>query len=183
MSRKNKCRTIRFIKDGKSGELIDINALEYATIIFDYAASCCYWLSKGNCKKYNIPHPMMRCYADNIPAKIWTNKGCKRSMTGRRLGRLQCALVIGNPVGFSADRIDTKSNEIADAISRWKSETDTLLGVPSLLQKFPQLKCCRRFHPAPELISLVMDALSSESLVDPTTVSQLVQKNPGRIVL
>ena len=33
-------RTLRFIKDGNSGEHIDINSLEYVTVIINYAA--CY---------------------------------------------------------------------------------------------------------------------------------------------
>lgn len=32
-------KTLRFVKDGKSGELIDIKALEYATILINFAAT------------------------------------------------------------------------------------------------------------------------------------------------
>jgi len=89
--------------------------------------------------------------------------------------------MINNPVGVTADRIDTKTNVIADKISRWDTESDILLGFDALLQEFPQLKCCRRFHPSPELISLVTDALLSDKLIDPLTLSELLLKNPGRI--
>jgi len=161
--------------------LIDINALEYATIIISYAACVHYWITQGNCILKKIPHPLVRIFADNTSSESWTIKGCKRSLVGRRLARLQCSLMINNPVGVTADHIDTKANVIADKISRWNKESDILLGFDALLQEFPQLKCCRRFHPSPELISLVTDALSSDKLIDPLTLSQLLLKNPGRI--
>ncbi|KAL7530560.1 hypothetical protein ACHAXR_003564 [Thalassiosira sp. AJA248-18] len=42
-------RTLRFVKTGASGLLIDINALEYATIIISYAAAVHFWIIQGNC--------------------------------------------------------------------------------------------------------------------------------------
>ena len=171
-----KDRTIRVLKDGQSGKLIDINALKYATIIFGYAASIHYWITQGNCARKNIPYPLVRIKADNISSESWTMKGCKRSLVGRRLGRLQCSLMINNPVGLAADRVDTKTNVIADRISRWKKDTDTLLGFETLSQEFPQLKCCRRFHPSQDLISWVLDAMLLEKHADPTTLSQILQK-------
>ncbi len=174
-------RTLRFVKDGKSGELIDINALEYATILINYAACIHFWVVEGNCKSKNIPYPRVQIYADNTAAESWALKGCKRSLVGRRVGRLQCALMINNPVGLSTGRIDTKSNVIADRISRWKSEHDTLLGFDTLMQEFPQLKSCRRFHPSPELISWVLDALSSKKLLNPLELSRKLLSNPGKV--
>ena len=172
-------KTLRFIKDGKDGKLIDINALEYATIIIGYAASVHYWITKENCKRKNIPNPMVRIFADNTSSESWTNKGCKRSKIGRRLARLQCALMINNPVGLAADRVDTKSNIIADKISRWKSETNKLLDFATLMQEFPQLNCCHRFHPSLELVSLIKDALLSGNPADPLSLKETVLRNPG----
>jgi hypothetical protein len=176
-----KKRTLRYIKDGQSGDLVDINNLEYATVLINYAAACHYWITLGNSQKQNIPYPRVRIMADNVCSEVWATKGCKRSFTGRRLGRLQCAMMINNPVGCDLGHVDTKTNEIADRISRWKTETAALLGFDQLKQEFPQLNCCRRFQPSQEVISLVLDALSSAKLSNPLQVRQLLLKNPGRV--
>jgi hypothetical protein len=174
-------RTLRFVRDGKSEDFIDINCLEYATVLINYAASVHYWITEGNQDTRKIPYPRVLIKADNVSAEIWTIKGCKRSFVGRRLGRLQCAMMINNPVGLDTDHVDTKTNEIADRISRFKRETDTFLGFDKLMQEFPQLKSCRRFHPSKELISCVLDALLSKKLEDPLQVSAQVLRNPGKV--
>ena len=74
-------------------------------------------------------------------------------------------MMINNPVGLTSGHVDTKSNIIADKISRWKKETNKLLEFHTLVQEFPQLKCCRRFHPSNELISWISDALLSEKML------------------
>ena len=47
--------------------------------------------------------------------------------------------MIDNPVGTDVDHVTSEENEISDRISRIKSETDTLLGIDSLMQDFPAL--------------------------------------------
>ena len=174
-------KTLRFIKDGKSGELIDINCLEYATILINYAASMYFWITEDNISKKNIPYPRVRLMTDNACSEVWATKGCKRSLRGRKLGRLQCAMMMNNPVGLDTGHVDTKTNVIADRISRWKKETDTLLGFDTLLQEYPQLSCCRRFHPSQELISYISGALLSNEPVNPLEVKELLRKHPGKI--
>jgi len=71
-------RTLRFIKNGKSGKLIDINALEYATIIINYAACIYFWVIKNNCSIKNISHPPGKIMSDNISSEVWAKKGCKK---------------------------------------------------------------------------------------------------------
>ena len=176
-----KQRTVRYIRDDSSGKLVTINALEYATILISYAASIHFWIIEKNRQKKNIPNPVVQIMADNTSAESWAIKGCKKSLVGRRLGRLQCAMMINSPVGIATGRIATKKNIIADKISRWKHETDTLLGFDTLIQEFPQLKCCRRFHPSPKLLSWVLDALQSEKLADPGKLREELLKSPGRI--
>jgi hypothetical protein len=176
-----KKRTLRFIKNGKSGLLIDINCLEYATVLINYAACVCYWLTCGHSKSKNIPFPRVMIKADNKSSEFWAVKGCKRSMVGRRLGRLQCAMMMNCPVGLDTGHVDTKSNYIADYISRIKRESNLLPGFDKLRQEFPQLNVCRRFHPSKELLSWIMDALLSKKLIDPTELNQVLLKNPGRI--
>ena len=92
-------------------------------------------------------------------------------------------MMIDNPVALATGHIDTKSNEIADRISRFKSETNTLIGLDTLMQEFPQLKNCRRFHPSQYLISLILDALSSEKPLDPLELKQRLLSNPGSLAL
>ena len=178
---KIRLRTLRFIKDGKSGELIDINALEYATVIINYAACYYYWVVERNCQAKNIPYPRVLIKDDNAPSEFWAKKGCKRSMIGRRLGRIQCAMMMNNPVGMTTDHVDTHTNVIADKISRWKLKSDVSPGFAKLLQEYPQLKNCRRFHPSNELLSLISDALSSERHVKPLEIMEVLRNYPGRI--
>ncbi len=40
--------------------------------------------------------------ADNKTTESWATKGCKQSLAGRALGKIQCALMINNPVGLDA---------------------------------------------------------------------------------
>lgn len=176
-----KQRTLRFVKDGKSGTLIDINALEYATLIIGYAASTYYWVIEDNRSKLGIPYPRSLIRADNKVAGFWAVKGCKRSFVGRSLGRLQSAMMINNPVGLDNSFVDTKTNVIADRISRFKSEANSQREFELLTQEYPQLRCCRRFRPSQELISLILDALLLGKLVDPLEASRVVQSNPGKV--
>ena len=172
---------VRYIKSNKDGELVAINCMEYATELINYAASYYYWVTKGNCMRKRIQYPTVLIMADNKSVIAWAIKGCKMSKTGQALGRLQCALMMNNPVGLSAEYINTKHNCIADDISRFKSETKILLSAPELLQKYPSLGACRRFHPSRELLSYIMDALLLKQLPRPMKVRQLVHKNPGKI--
>ena len=174
-------RTLRHIKDGKSGDLIDINTLEYATVLINFAASVYFWVIEGNRGKKNRPHPRVLIKADNTSAEAWAMKGCKRSLVGRSLGRIQCSLEMGSPVAITTGHVTTKNNVIADRISRWKKDTNTLLSFEKLSQEFPQLASCRRFHPSNELISWVLDAVLCKKLPNPLELRKRVLMNPGEI--
>ena len=175
-------QTLRFIKNNKNGELIAINCLEYASIIINYAASYHYWQTLNNRQQQATEYPSVLILADNKSAESWTRKGCKNSMAGRALGRLQCALMMNSPVGIYTEYINTKLNCIADDISRIKKESNIILSTPKLFQKYPSLGVCRRFHPSQDLISYIMDALLSNQTMDPLTIRHIVQENPGKIV-
>ncbi|KAL3771339.1 hypothetical protein ACHAWO_005405 [Cyclotella atomus] len=73
--------------------------------------------------------------ADNKTTESWATKGCKRSLAGGALGRIQSALMINNPVGLGVAYINTKANVIADEVSRVKKETNIL---PKI--NFPRLE-------------------------------------------
>ena len=126
-----------------------------------------YWVVERNCQAKNIPYPRVLIKDDNAPSEFWAKKGFKRSMIGRRLGRIQCAMMMNNPVGMTTDHVDTHTNVIADKNSRWKSKSDISPGFDKLLQEYSQLKNCRRFHPSNELLSLISDALLLERHLNP----------------
>ena len=170
--------TLRYVRDNKSGRLVSINVLEYAALIISYVASTSYFLRN---KDPSDPYPVALLWADNTTAEAWVEKACKRSAAGRALGRLQCALMINNDVGINAAHIDTKRNEIADRISRIKRESNAIPEFQHLMQDFPQLRSCSRFHPSAELVSLVMDALLQERSIDPLEASRRVLAGLGKI--
>lgn len=169
--------TLKFIKNNKDGKLISINVLEYASVIINYAAVSLYF--KENHDPSN-PYPTALLFADNTTAESWSIKGCKRSLMGRSLGRLLCALLINNPVGLSLARVSTHDNKIADEISRLKHEQDSLTFFASLAASHPQLRTCRRFHPNPELISAISAALLHGTTADPLALNKLLLCNPGK---
>ena len=172
-------RTLRFIKNDKNNTLISINVLEYAALILNFIAATYYFRTYH--KDKSDPYPTTLLYADNSTAEAWEKlKQCKTSMIGRNLGRLQCALMINNHVGINVDHVTTKQNEIADRISRIKRETDTLPQFRQLLQDFPQLKSCRRFHPNPELVSSITAVLLREKSFDPLEVASKILNDLGK---
>lgn len=169
--------TLRFVKNNDANTLISINALEYAALIINYVASTHYF---HNHEDPSDPYPSVLLYADNTTAESWLRKSCKNSFIGRALGRLQCALMINNPVGINVDHVTTKDNVVADRISRIKQDTDAIPDFQSLLQDFPQLNSCTRFHPSAELISFVMDALLRKNSVDPLQASKQILAELGK---
>ena len=168
--------TLRFHRKCKDRRLISINVLEYASLIINYAAMSLYYRKN---KDPSNPFPIALLYADNVAAEIWCMKGCKRSMLGRALGRLLCALMLNNPLGLSTARVTTKDNFIADEISRLKSEKDSLSFFVTLVQSYPQLRGCNRFLPSQELLSALTEALLTGKIVDPVKLNKIVLANPG----
>ena len=148
-------------------------------MIINYVAA--YHFYKHNPDKTD-PFPLVRLFGDNTTAESWMSKACTSSLTGRALGRVLCALMIDNPVGTDVDHVTSEENEISDRISRIKSETDTLLGIDSLMQDFPALTGCRRFQPSSKLISLLMDAISQRKLIDPLEANSSILGTPGRVI-
>ena len=169
-------RTIRFRHNNADGKLISINVLEYASVIINFAAMTLYFQQNQDPSN---PFPLALLFADNVSAEIWALKGCKSSLLGRALGRLLCALLINNPLGLSTARIGTKENEIADQISRLKSEKDSLSFFCTLVQSHPQLRGCRRFLPSKELLSGITEALLTGKLADPLALNRTILSNPG----
>ena len=107
-------------------------------------------------------------------------KGCTSSTIGRALTRLQAALLFDNKVGYRFGRIDTKSNVIADGISRIPSESSLTRDFPLLLTQAPSLSGLRRYLPNAAIISSIMAALLQTGSADPLTTSRLLLTDPGQ---
>jgi hypothetical protein len=89
--------------------------------------------------------------------------------------------MMNSPVGIHSAYINTKANCIADDISRIKKEAYIISSILQLHKKYPPFGACKRFHPSPELLSYIQDALLSKQLADPLIVRRIVQKNPGKM--
>jgi hypothetical protein len=172
-------RTLTFVRSNEHGQLISINVLEYAGMLINYAAATHYYRSHPDA---GDPFPKVLFFADNTAAESWMLKGCNSSWSGRALGRLQCAMMLGNSVGIDTTRVSTHDNVIADKISRIKRETHSTSHFLRITQEYPELRGCRRFHPSADLILHITDAMSLKRLVDPVAASKTVQKNPGRVI-
>ena len=123
----------------------------------------------------------MELWADNTSAESWILKASKISPIGRALSRIQCALMINNPVGITSGYINTLDNVIADRISRILREKLIPLEFHKLSQEFPALQHCRRFQPSSELISLVMEALLTDKFSSPLEASRRILSAPGKL--
>ena len=132
--------TLRYIRNNKDGNLISINVLEYATVIINYVASTFYFTKIS--PNPTDPYPAVLIEADNTTSESWVIKACKVSLIGRALGRLQCALMITNPVGINAGHVSTNDNFIADGISRITTASNADSYFTSLQQVYPQLRSC-----------------------------------------
>ena len=90
-------------------------------------------------------------------------------------------MTINNNVGIRTDHVTTVANIIADKLSRIKQESNCMRGFLSVVQEFPALAGCKRFHPSAELISHIMDAISQKKFVNPMEVNQSILRNPGHL--
>jgi len=75
-------RTFKYLKNRKSNDFIDINVLEYATVLFSYAAAHFFWVIENHIRKLGIPYPSAKIWGDNTQADMWMNNRCKTSLIG-----------------------------------------------------------------------------------------------------
>ena len=148
----------------KHSELISINCLEFIIIIISYNAV----LDAIELLGYvaNVPHPKSLILADNKSADSWTRKLASSSVIGKRLCRILCGMLMNQVLGLDSGYIRGDDNTCADAISRLVK--DNLTHLTTLFQNFPNLSTYRRYHPAPELISVLFNALLNNSPEVPT---------------
>ncbi|KAL3779516.1 hypothetical protein HJC23_011152 [Cyclotella cryptica] len=139
-------RTLKYLKNNSTGNLIDINVLEYAAIIITFLASY-YSIAHRPPDLGADPHPVVLIRTDNSSSEAWAQKGSRVSFSGRALGRLQAALLMRNPVGLRTSHISTSENVVADTLSRFSNINELLTSFPTLLQTQKELIGCRQFHP------------------------------------
>ena len=171
-------RTIRHTTGRNNPSLISINALKYATQIISMLGCYLHIQDLGNSSP--DPHPVFLLECDNTQGEAWLKKGCTSSTIGRALTRLQAALLFDNKVGYRFGRVDTKSNVIADGISRIPSESSLTRDFPLLLTQAPSLSGLRRYLPNAAIISSIMAALLQTESADPLTTSRLLLTDPGQ---
>jgi hypothetical protein len=94
-------------------------------------------------------------------------KMCKSSEGGKALSRILCSQMINNPLGLNASHVAGVDNIIADRISR-VHPSNTNPEFAGIMQEFPTLKSCCRYHPNPKLVLQISQALLSGLAVDPT---------------
>ena len=98
------------------------------------------------------------------------------------MGRLQCAMMIGNKVGVNTVRVLTHANVQANKIYYIKHETNSMSHFLRIIWEYLELNGCRCFQPVAELISHIIDAMSLKKIVDPVAVCKTVRSNPGLVI-
>jgi len=166
--------TIKYLRKGDKS-LISINLLEYAAMIISLAGAILVWESLPTNSR--PCHPVCLLWTDSTSAASWTKRvaGLKGPQ-GKALARIFAHLLMFSDVGVNAEHLSGDLNVIADFLSHIREQDDfSQFSYLSLVQKFPQLKDCRRFHPSRELLSLIFSALSTGSPNIPTTRVKLGQ--------
>ena len=179
-------KTKAFIKDDSNKNLVSINVLEFVTIIINFAAALTALTIDGH---DDDPFPVLLNFADNMSSVRWTNHYCKGSLKARALGLLFCCLLVNCTLGINAQWMAGDENKIADAISRTKdpfSRSDDgshhrSFDYSSLVQQFPQLKPCRRFHPSPDFLSLLWRTILTGQLPDQPTILRMRSQGLGKL--
>jgi hypothetical protein len=124
-------------------------------------------------------HPIFLLECDNTARQAWLSKRCTSSATGRALTRLQASLLINQGAGYRFGCVDTKTNVIADGISRILSELALPHEFPLLLVQAPSLHGCWCYHLNAALISSIVDVLLQNDCMDPLSVSRQLLTDPG----
>ena len=164
--------------DYTADKFVSINLLEYAAIIINYAAATHVLSTRG--PNPRNPFPVLLNLADNMTANCWTQKTATSNLAGRGLARLFCALRLNNSLGLNSEFLAGLLNIIADAISRVRSPRGSAPDFTQLMQDFPELNSCHRFHPSAELLSCLMQGLLSKlgpGVQVPKTLGHLTQDN------
>lgn len=172
-------RTLRVVKNNKDGNLISINTLEYVTKIITDVIAYQRILDLGMLTA--DPHPHVLYRGDNTASESWSIKGAKHSKGGRALGRLQCALMVANPVLFRVEHISTEANVVADKISRIPHEALLSYEIPRIKQAHPEMAGCQRYLLSSSQLSCLLETLLQAECNDPIAVSRRLLTAQGKI--
>ncbi|KAL7525764.1 hypothetical protein ACHAXR_001151, partial [Thalassiosira sp. AJA248-18] len=140
------------LPNNKNGQLISINVLEMACVIFNFAAAIVACFVDGISLD---AFPMLANDCDNTSACSWVNVNCKTSMAGRALGRFFVGMLMSAKLGIQANWISTHMNKIADEISRVHGK-DGEYGYSQLLTDYPVLSGSRVFQPSDTLLGMIL---------------------------
>ncbi len=176
-------RTLLHMKDDSSNEFISINALEFITIILNYAAAITVFAID---KLTDDPFPVLLGVTDNTSALNWVNHACKGSPLGRALARLFVGLLITSNIGINAKWISTTENKIADEISRLKkllgaNSSSPSFDYSSLQSRFPLLQNCRFWAPSQRLLSMIWNIVLTRKSPDLNEVMSLTPNDLGKL--
>ena len=175
---KVRARTLKHVTTRDNPALISINTLKYAAQLITMMGRHLHHLESRATRCDS--HPLYRLECDNTAGESWLTKGCTSSAAGCDLARLQATLLLDQGAGYSFGRVDTKTNVIADGISRMPCETSLAHEFPLLLAQAPSLLGCWRFRPNADLISSIVDALLQTGCLDPLMASKQLLIDPGR---
>lgn len=144
-------------KDPSTGELISINLLEFATIVINYIiSSLCLQIYPDITTD---PYPSLLNHSDNTTAISWIKKSVTSNDAGKALCRLLCAARMNNRLGLNAQFLAGENNTIADRISCVHPVYGNAPDFHKIIQEFPNLANCQRFHPSQDLLLCLYSAL------------------------
>ena len=181
-------RTKKYIFDNTDGNLISINILEFISVILNYCAAL---TVIENSDFTDDPWPVLLAWCDNMSAVKWVNQACMKSDIGRELGRLFCGLLIGSKLGINSKWLSTLANEVADEISRLKSEHNKenptshhpSINYKTLFKSFPQLEACKKWTPSEELLSLIWQCVRTKNCPSLEEIKTVKQAGLGKLTI
>lgn len=180
-------RTLIYLRDDSTGELISINALEFVTVILNFCATLTVIMEDDILR--DDPYPVILCMTDNTSAMNWINHRCKGSQLGRALGRLFVGLLMDSPLGINAAWLNTHDNEVADGISRFKSDPNNMSnGHPTfdyslLKQRYSKvLTNCRLWLPSSSLLSFIYQTLTTRQSPPLEEIRKLAPRDLGKLI-
>jgi len=163
-----------------NGHMISINLLEYVAIIISYAAAISYSSRHPQCSKHS--YPTIKIFSDNKSAIAWTIKASASTSSGKSLALLLASLLVNQPLGLWSGYVEGSKNILADKISRMQTHSKKFL-FSTLSQEYPNLAHYNRFHPSPELLSNIWEALLSPKIFRLTKIKNLGRFDPDSYTL
>ena len=162
--------TLNRILSRNNSDLIDINLLEFAASIICYAASI---VAISQEPPAPAP-PVFYCKGDNVTSLSWLRRpSSPRSPAATALSHLLATMASRAGMPVFTEHIPGVTNVIPDRLSRYTElTTQGLTPNPdthaafwtSLFTDFPQTRSYRLFLPSQELLSLLLQALSTSSV-------------------